>query len=180
MHLLSTHDINLLRWSVSCQNCLEKRQAVLSPLCLRRRKHNLVSVFTLPSLCMDLAHSICLLSVNNMNDPGFSTSHAHTPPALKYTKETPNFQLWAVSSVRNTLVFKGAETSKCWFRDNTTLLYFKRNETLLGKLLEIGGEQDNLAVNIFSGRHTLTLNLLFIFLSLWLCCVFLLLSSLAL
>ena len=63
MHLLSFHDINSLRWSVSCQNCWEKRQAVLSLPRLTWRKHNLVSVFTLPSLGMYLAHLICLLSV---------------------------------------------------------------------------------------------------------------------
>lgn len=84
MHLSSSHDKSSWRWSVSCQNCLEKWRAVLSLLCstLHGENNNLVSVFTLPSLYMYLAHLICLLSVNNMNDPRFPpshTSHLNTP-----------------------------------------------------------------------------------------------------
>lgn len=61
MHLFSSHDKSSWGWSVSCQNCLEKRQAVLSLLCssLTWRKHNLVSVFTLLSPYMYFAHLIC-------------------------------------------------------------------------------------------------------------------------
>lgn len=89
---------SLISWykffKVACQgqNCLAKRQAVLSLFHLTWRKYNLFSVFTLPSLSMYLAHSICLLSVNNTNDPGFPISHTHIHTTLKYTTKTPNFQ----------------------------------------------------------------------------------------
>ena len=83
-------DISSLRWSVSCQIWWEKRQAVLFLLCLTWRKHNLVSAFTLPKLCMHLAHWVCLhqLTTWTILDSLLHT-HAHaytnTHTALKYT-----------------------------------------------------------------------------------------------
>lgn len=44
--------------------------------------------------------------------------------------------------MRNILIFRGAETSKGWFRDDTTLLCFRRKWTPLEEVLETGSEQD--------------------------------------
>lgn len=66
----------------------ETGSLVLTLLRLTWRKHHLVSVFTLPNPHMYLAHFICLVSVNNVNDPGFHTSHT---PHLNTLRQKTNF-----------------------------------------------------------------------------------------
>lgn len=83
MHLSSSHDKSSWRWSVSCQNCLEKRRQYCLYSAPPYMEKTIILSLSLPcQVYMYLAHLICLLSVNNMNDPGFPpshTSHLNTP-----------------------------------------------------------------------------------------------------